>query len=386
MSELGSRDATLLAAEIDVWKSYLGSLTAEESRLQASLTTTTQKGLNLEADREDLNIVTELTRRISSEVEAIQVETEAPARIQELARADVPQLRDEYRKMKAGGAFAFGAFGFALIGVSFWEFRARRVDSVEDVAAGLGLRLVGALPALPSRNRVASRSRKSVQNERWQNILIESVDATRTMLLHASRVENIHVVMVSSPVKGEGKSSLACHLAASLARAGRKTLLVDCDLRSPTLHRLLGLPLGPGLGELLRDEIGIDGAIVESMASSLDVITAGQCDDLAIQALAGDRLRALLSNLRNRYDFIIVDSSPVLPVADSLLVSQSVDAIIFSVLREVSRLPQIYSAYERFAALGVKTLGAVVNGVQNEVYSVPYGRDRIAKPHADQQS
>ncbi|MBV8676812.1 MAG: CpsD/CapB family tyrosine-protein kinase, partial [Planctomycetaceae bacterium] len=156
------------------------------------------------------------------------------------------------------------------------------------------------------------------------------------------------------------------------ARAGRRTLLIDCDLRSPTAHRLFDLPSGPGLSEVLRDEVDAADVIQPTSAYGLHLIPSGRCDALAIQALAQDGIRALFDDLRGRYDFIIVDSAPVLPVADALLVSQVVDAVIFSILRDVSRVPMVHAAYERLTALGTRTLGAVVSGTTGEIYGPEY--------------
>jgi capsular exopolysaccharide synthesis family protein len=186
------------------------------------------------------------------------------------------------------------------------------------------------------------------------------------MILHESRGEAIRVVMITSAVKGEGKTSLACHLAISLARAGRRTLLIDCDLRSPTAHRLFDLPPGPGLSEVLRGEVDVADVLQPTLACGLYLIPAGRCDAHAIQALAQDPIQALFGDLRGRYDFIIVDSAPVLTVVDSLLVSQNVDAVILSILRDVSQVPKVYAAYERLAVLGIRMLGAVVNGTPGQ--------------------
>ena len=203
-------------------------------------------------------------------------------------------------------------------------------------------------------------------------LLVESIDATRTMLLHASRAESIRVVAVTSAVKGEGKTSLASHLGASLARAGRRTLLIDGDLRSPSLHRLFDAVPGLGLCELIKGEVELEDVIQKTHAEGLDLITAGRCDPLALQLLAQDELRFLFSRLKSHYDFVIVDCAPVLPVVDTLLIGQSVDGVLFSILRDVSRLPQVHAACERLTNLGTRLLGAVVSGVRTESYSSSY--------------
>src|SRR5262249_44329787 len=104
----------------------------------------------------------------------------------------------------------------------------------------------------------------------------------------------------------------------------------------------------------------------------LSLLPAGIWDSQVSQVLAQSHSRAIFDQLRKEYDFILVDSSPVLPVADALIIGQIVDAVIFSVLCEVSRLPSVYTATQRMAALGIRTLGAVVNGVQGELYASSY--------------
>jgi polysaccharide biosynthesis transport protein len=379
----GGSDAALevhrLRNQLSMWKNYGEEMQQDIDRLQKETKDITEQSLDLENERDEISVVNDIARRVAAEVEALQVELGAPQRVQVLSEAKVPRKKDELRKLKAGGIAAFGAFLSALFFISYWEFRARRVDTVDEFS-GLGIKLVGALPALPSRHRNRVGKADSAPDRHWQSLLVESIDAARTMLLHAFRVDSIRTVMVSSAIKGEGKTSLACHLATSLSRAGRRTLLVDCDFRAPATHRLFEMPPVPGLCELLRGEAGFADVTYETSVSGLDLIPAGRCDPLALQALAQDALRSVFIELKSRYDFIIVDSAPLLPVADSLLIGQCVDAVIFSVMRDVSRLPAVYAAYERLAELGVKILGAVITGIQCDRYSSYYSYESDSLP------
>ena len=232
------------------------------------------------------------------------------------------------------------------------------------------MRIVGTLPALRERGRLLGL--RDARNLRQHNILIESVDAARTVLLHASRTESVRVLMVASALSGEGKTSLACHLATSLARAGRRILLIDGDLRRPSAHQLFDLPQVPGLCEVLRGEAAVADVVRPALADGLWLVPAGSCDAAAIQALAFTDLRATFDQLKGRYDFILIDSSPILPVADALVIGQHVDAVLFSIMRDVSRLPKVHAAYERLSALGIRMLGAIVTGEQNDHYGGDY--------------
>ena len=130
-----------------VWKVYGEAMSQDISRLQNELKDATGKGLDLENEREEITIATDVSRKVGAEVEAVQVELGAPERIRPLAEAKVPRKKDELRKLKAGGAAAFGTLAAVLLGVSYWEFHARRLDAAEEVVNGLGLRLVGTIPA-----------------------------------------------------------------------------------------------------------------------------------------------------------------------------------------------------------------------------------------------
>jgi capsular exopolysaccharide synthesis family protein len=272
--------------------------------------------------------------------------------------------------MIAGGS-GIAAMVLAIFLVAYWELLARRIMTGDDVVSGLGWRLIGSLPALPAPAR-RGFVRSGGDDKYWHSLLTESVDATRTMLLHAARTEGLRSVMVTSAVAGEGKTSLSCHLATSLARAGRKTILLDCDLRSPAAHQLYELPAEPGICELLRKEVEISDAIRPTPAANLWILPAGRVNSETLQALAQDGIAPILNQLKEQFDFLVIDSSPVLPVVDSLVIGQHVDVVIFSLLRGVSRIPNVYSAYQRLSMLGVRMLGAVVNGVHTERYGYSY--------------
>jgi capsular exopolysaccharide synthesis family protein len=168
--------------------------------------------------------------------------------------------------------------------------------------------------------------------------------------------------LVTSASAGEGKTTLAGHLAGSLARSGRRTLLVDGDLRRPAVHELFEVPMQPGFSEVLLAEVEVADAVQETMVENLFVIPAGQWDREVMQALARDGLEGVFEKLQEEFDFIILDSHPVLLATDSLLLGRQADAVILSVMREVSQMPRVYAAAQQLTSLGIRVLGAVVNG------------------------
>jgi capsular exopolysaccharide synthesis family protein len=318
-----------------------------------------------------LQQVEDIAKRIAAQKEAMFAESKAPSRVTELQPAYIVRPDETKRKIVAAGMSGFGTLGLILFLVAWMEYRPRRIHSVDEVQ-DLGMKLVGTVPALPSRRQLRLLNVDGNGEAHWQSILTESVDTARTIVLHTARSEQTQIVMVTSATGGEGKTSLSSHLAASLARSGRKTLLLDCDLRNPALHRVFGTSRSPGLCEVLRGETELAEVIWQTPAPGLWMVPAGRCDNRALQALAQDHFKKIAGPLRAGYDFIVVDSAPVLPVADSLLIAQSVDAVIFSILHEVSRLPKVYAAHQRLEMLGIRLLGAVVSGTHVDTYAPEY--------------
>jgi capsular exopolysaccharide synthesis family protein len=343
----------------------------EVEKLRFALRTPDKLSPELSALKADVDQSAQVLKRIGEELATLQVGALSP-RVNVIEAPKVPQARDLKGQIKTAGAAGLGTFGLIFLGLAVLESRQRRVYAATDVANGLGINLVGTLPALPARACKALPAEGAPRDVYWRNLLTEAIDVIRTVLLHSAHDDSLRVVMVTSAVGGEGKTSLASHLAASLARAWRNTLLVDCDLRNPAAHRQFDLPLGPGLCELLRGEMELEDAVIPTSVSRLWLMPAGKWDSHAIQALAQEEVGALFSRLKDQYDFIVIDACPVLPVADSMLVGQHADAVLFSVLREVSRMPAVRAAHQRLSTLGIRTLGAVLIGEKMKSYGEEY--------------
>ena len=159
----------------------------------------------------------------------------------------------------------------------------------------------------------------------------------------------------------------------SLARAGRRTLLIDCDLRRPAAHQLFEQTLQPGFSEVALREVELPDAIRPTTTDpNLFLLPAGHWDREVIQELAKQGITGIFEKLRGEFDFIIVDSHPVLPATDSLLIGQHVDAVIVSLMRDVSQVHHVHAACQQLATLGIRVFGAVVNGVPVKDYGKSY--------------
>jgi capsular exopolysaccharide synthesis family protein len=306
------------------------------------------------------------------------VELLAPNRVTLVEEVHVTQDPPMKRHMMVAGA-GMGTFLLALCAVSWLEHRKRRITSIQDIPDQLGIPLLGTVPPLPGRGDSPSaqgaRNRSAAYSNQRAKML-DCVDRIRTRLIHTTNEEGLRVLMVTSAVPREGKTSLASNLAMSLARAGHRTLLVDGDLRLPAIHRAIEVTPGPGLAEVVRGEDSPFNDIQPTGVERLWVLPAGRTDLTAVESLARhEQLQALIVSLREQYDYVIVDSAPVLPVLDGLLIAQHVDGVVLSMLRGVSQVPAVSAAFEKLKELDIRVVGTVLNGADlSSLYDTWDGR------------
>ncbi len=324
-----------------------------------------QQSGDVTAKREELKSLNQIMQKIKAEIDQTGVERLAASRITKYDEAQLDSPRgDAIRKYVAVAFAAILGFGVVVVGIAFYEFQARKLNDTQQVKEGLGIKVVGELPS------VTGRTWRRIRGGRGPAVLkalmAERIDGTRTALIHASAAEPPRVVMVTSADPHEGKTTTSSQLAASLARAGRRTLLIDADIRNPGVHRVFDMPLEPGLSELLRGEAERDSVVHPTRTANLWLLPAGRCDLRSVQALSTSYLGTAIAGLCVQFDYVVIDSGPILKVADSLLIGQHVDAAILSVLKDRSKVANVYEASERLSSVGITVLGAVVNGVNDD--------------------
>ncbi|MFL5339177.1 MAG: AAA family ATPase, partial [Gemmataceae bacterium] len=335
----------------------------EIQELSEKLHTLNIDQVNLEALRAEMVQTERTAERIQQELEAMRPEFEAPARVSVWEDPTVITGIEGNRRLKYSGVSGAALLAVGLGLITLLEYRNRRVVTTRDVAENLGLRLLGTVPTIPVLPEGAARA-VSGRAARWRAaVLTEYVDATRTILMHGLEPKTGRSILITSAMPGEGKTVLACHLADSLARAGYRALLVDGDLRRPTAHRMLNVPRGPGLCELLRGEVNVADVVRPAGAAGLSFLPAGEWDARVTPPLSTGRWQQLQNQLEASFDFLVIDSSPLLLVNDGLLMARHADGVVISVLRNVSQIDAVDQACDRLKALGTKLLGVVVSGV-----------------------
>jgi succinoglycan biosynthesis transport protein ExoP len=318
-----------------------------------------EENLDLEMRKGDLEERQQVGNDLASQIAGLDIQLGAPARARVYQRATVMDGLDLFqRAVLVGLGGLFGLCATAL-GIAYLDFRRRPLNGPDQIDDGLGIRVVGSLPPLAFR-------KASDESDPMLALLMESIDSVRTALMHTDTSQETRVVLVTSALGHEGRSTVASQLAASLARAGRRTLLVDGDVRHPTLHRLFDFPIEDGFCEVLRGDVDVADVVRPTHAESLWLLTAGYCDARAIQALAKDQVQPIFDKLRNEYDFVIIDGAPVLKLSDSLILGQYCDGAILSVLRDVSQVAKVHEANDLLRSVGIRVIGSVVNGVREK--------------------
>lgn len=309
--------------------------------------------------RREESFVNDLHLRLRKE----ELDLVAGPRVTKLQDAEL-QKKDIKKQILGTVAAPVIAILGVCLGLAWLDVRQRRIRSAGEVSRGLGIRVVGAVPTVPNleHHLIGPGGEPDVKDYH----ALESIDALRTQLLRDADDVHTRIVMVTSATHGEGKTTVASHLATSLARAGRRTLLIDGDLRHPSAHQLFELPMQPGFSEVLLAEVELTDAVQTTSLEGLSFMAAGQWDREVLHALARDGVEGIFEKLQEEFDFIVIDSHPVLSATDSLLIGQRVDAVILSVLREVSQMPRVYAASQRLTTLGIRVMGAVVNGADPE--------------------
>jgi tyrosine-protein kinase Etk/Wzc len=209
---------------------------------------------------------------------------------------------------------------------------------------------------------------------------IESLRSFRSSLTLPSAGQIEKTVLIAAPTAGLGKTFIAANLAALMAAANRRVLLIDADLRRPRLHRYFRAQSAPGLAEVLNGEMDVQDVIRSEAMANLDLLLAGRARRNPADLLQSPNLRRLLDQLGERYDCVVIDSPPVLPVADTLSFAQFGLQTFLVARSELSTVREVREAARRLDAVGGRVQGVLFNGVKrarfgslNYHYAYPQG-------------
>jgi tyrosine-protein kinase Etk/Wzc len=262
------------------------------------------------------------------------------------------------------------------------------IDDPHEIEQLLGLTVSAAIPhsdkqqALYADIQSGARKVLVLAYEDPQDLAIESLRSFRTSLQFALLGAKNNVVMISGPTPGVGKSFVSVNFAAVLASTGKKVLLIDADLRKGYLQKYFGLKRNGGISEVIAGQLELDRAIHKNVIENVDFIATGALPPRPAELLAHQNLTNCLNTVSPLYDYVIIDTAPVLPVSDALVVAAHVGAVFNIVRGGITTMGEIEEAVKRFRKSGSAVTGVVFNDMKPRIgrygYGSKYGKYRYA--------
>lgn len=199
-----------------------------------------------------------------------------------------------------------------------------------------------------------------IYNKMPHSISAESYKSIRTSLKYSSVDKTIKTIVITSSVPGEGKSTIAGNLALCLSESGNKVLIIDCDLRRPSLHKKFRLSNLKGITDCLIDKDNLKESIQE-FTSDLSVISSGTIPPNPAEILGSKTFEGFLKNIGSIYDYIILDTPPLLAVTDASILAGKADATIIVVKYGKTREKDINLAYKELKKVNANVVGSILN-------------------------
>ncbi|MCK5895962.1 MAG: polysaccharide biosynthesis tyrosine autokinase, partial [Cocleimonas sp.] len=264
--------------------------------------------------------------------------------------------------------------GFLLgMGAAFLrEFMDDSVKNPNELERVTGLPVLGMLPALKS---LSPRSIALQTYHEPKSPLAEAIRSLRTSLRFSTREGAPKSTFITSSAAGEGKSSIALNLATAYAQGGNKVLLIDADLRNPSLHKLFKLENYQGLTNYLAGGGSSSDISHPTMIKNLYAITSGPIPPDPVELLSGKRMGTLLSNSSADFDYIIIDGPPVLGLADALVISGLCDATVLAVEAGKTRKITLMKSLRRLERAHSNVVGLLFTRVDRSVVDADYHED-----------
>ena len=280
-------------------------------------------------------------------------------------RAAAPDLPISPKRKQVLLIALLGAMFLSVSAAFFVEYLDSRVKTQEEVEIHLRLTSLGAIPRL-SRKSQRAFAKNRLSNTTVPSSFAEAFHGLRANVLFSSPDAGPCSIVVTSASPREGKTIIAANLAVGLAQAGHRVILVDADLRQPRIHDLFGLDLEPGLSNLLNGGGHATTAARPTKIPNLSVVTAGGHPPNPAELVGSHRFGELLSFLERQCDIVVIDTPPVMAVADAAILAHRTSGVLFVVAADTTSRHAAQSALEQLERAKGRFLGAVLNRVDDE--------------------
>ena len=292
----------------------------------------------------------------TSEVEGFET---ANARV--LDKATIPLIPAKPKKSLILAATLIMSLGFGVFIALVLDFLNSGIRSVDDVERKLGQRMMGLIPWQPHKKKEDLPLREFF--DKSNHTFSEAIRTLRTSIQLLDLSGDKKVTMVTSSVPKEGKTTVSINLAFAMGQLG-KTLLIDADLRKPSVAKRFDLPgFQPGLSNLIAGTHTLEECLCADTASNIDVITAGSSSPNPQELLLSDGFNTVIETLKAEYDHIIIDTAPTQAVSDAIIVSESCDTLLYIVKADATNEKLVSSGLERFMRIGKRIDGVILNQV-----------------------
>lgn len=330
--------------------------------------------IDLEREQREIDPDVKMRESLAQQIREQEVELNAPDRITSVQEANVPEEREIKKKTQLATLAGLSMLGCIVCGFTLFEWFSYRIGAATDISSEVGLRLIGTIPS-PDRGGLLGLGilAGKVDYDEWNRAVTESMDVVRTFLMRHIDPARPASILIAGASANEGKTTVSCQLAASLARTGKRVALVDCDLRRPSAHLMVDGQQGPGISELLRGEATLDDIRQQTQAPGLTFIGAGNVDQRVLQLLSIDGGRGLIQQLKSRFDFVVIDTSPLLFVAEPSMLAQNADIVLLATRKDYSRVQYVTQARDSLRSLQIPLLGAIMVGADSDFQRQTYG-------------
>lgn len=298
--------------------------------------------------------------------------------IQILDKAETPRwpfLPDTNRELMT--AFVKGCV-LALILVFGFEYLDSRIKTPDELKTHLGLSFLGIVPSVGGK----AADDPLLLHSDVPPGFSEALRAIRTSLIFSSADEGARAVVITSTAPGEGKTLVSTNLAVALAHAGLRTLIIDGDMRRPRTHSVFDRPQEPGLSNVLVGTARLRDSVRNTEVPNLYLLAAGHIPPNPAELLGSTRYLELLDEMRQEYDWVLIDAPPVMAVTDAAILANSATGVVFVVGAEMTSRRNAVAAIEQLTAARAKFIGAVLNRVdlkRHSYYYSPYYRKDYAQ-------
>lgn len=385
----GGRPSSTPAPSSSLAMSHHEHLMKQRQQIQVEIATLSERyrvigarAVELEREKSRFAHDKKIRDGLADQISREQIELNAPQRVVVRQHANVPEVASTKKRVQLSFLTAMAVFGSIIGGFTLFEWFSFRIGRTSDITTAANLRLIGTIPS-PDKGGLLGLGifAGKVDYDEWNRAVVESMDVVRTYLMRHIDPARPASILVTSASANEGKTTVSCQLAASLARTGRQVVLVDCDFRRPSAHLMMECQEGPGICEYLRGELTLEQIAQPTQAPGLTFIGAGTVDQVTLQNLAADGGRSMIEKLKSEYDFVIVDTSPLLFVAEPSMLAQNADVVLLSTRKDYSRVPYVMQTRDSLRSLQVPLLGSVMVGSDADFQRQSYGYRQNVQRH-----